>query len=196
MKSILIFAGLATLATGAQAQTTAAPAAGSTTTATAPAGTSAATSVKAGATVTDTTGGTVGTIKSIEGDLAVLSTGTVEVRLPLTSFAAGANGPVIALTKSQVESAASSATAERQGKLSAQIKAGTTVLDASGGTVGKIESVDGEFATVATTKNKVKLPVSSFAAGANGPVIGMTAAELDAAAAKAAPAAAAATTGN
>ncbi|MFD1951018.1 hypothetical protein ACFSGX_09600 [Sphingomonas arantia] len=194
MKSILIFAGLATLAGGAQAQTTTAPAAGSATTATAPA--SAAASVKVGATVTDTSGGTVGTIKSIEGDLAVLSTGTVEVRLPLTSFAAGANGPVIALTKSQVESAASGATAERQAKLSAQIKAGTTVMDASGGTVGKIEAVDGEFATVATTKNKVKLPVSSFAAGANGPVIGMTAAELDAAAAKAAPAAAATTTGN
>ena len=190
MKSIIILAGLATLATGAQAQTSTTGAAAGAATTSAPAGASAAAAVKAGATVTDTSGGTVGTIKSIEGDLAVLSTGTVEVRLPLTSFAAGANGPVIALTKSQVESAASSATAERQGKLSAQIKAGTTVMDASGGTVGKIESVEGEFATVATTKNKVKLPISSFAAGASGPVIGMTAAELDAAAAKAAPAAA------
>ncbi|WP_076071446.1 hypothetical protein [Sphingomonas montana] len=183
MKSIIILAGLATLAGGAQAQTTAQ------TTAPATAAPSAATSVKAGATVTDVAGGTVGTIKSVEGDLAVLSTGTVEVRLPLSSFAAGANGPVIGLTKAQVEAAASGATAERQAKLAAQITAGTTVMDTSGGTVGKIESVDGEFATVATTKNKVKLPISSFAAGASGPVIGMTAAELDTAAAKAAPAA-------
>lgn len=174
MKSILLMASAALLATGAQAQTAPATSA-----------TSSASKVTTGATVTDTAGGTVGTIKSVDGEFAVLSTGTVEVRLPLTSFAAGASGPVIALTKSQVESAASGATAERQAKLTSQIAAGTTVLDQSGGTVGKIESVEGEFATVATEKNKVKLPVSAFAAGANGPVIGMTAAQLDAAAAAA-----------
>ena len=190
MKYVISIASAALLAGSALAQT-AAPA-----TATAPATES---KVSTGATVTDTAGGTVGTIKSVEGGFAVLSTGSVEVRLPLTSFANGASGPVIAMTKAQVEAAASGATADRQAKLAAQIAAGTTVMDASGGTVGKIEAVEGGFATVATEKNKVKLPVSAFAAGPNGPVIGMTAAELDAAASAAAPAAAAsesATTGN
>jgi len=188
MKSIICIASAALLATGAQAQTQTAPAATATT--------SSASKVTTGATVTDTAGGTVGTIKSVDGEFAVLSTGTVEVRLPLSSFAAGASGPVIGLTKAQVESAASGATAERKAKLDAQIAAGTTVYDQSGGTVGKIESVESGFATVATTKNKVKLPTSAFAAGNDGPVIGMTAAQLDAAAAAATPAAEAPKTGN
>ncbi|HEX8446434.1 MAG TPA: hypothetical protein VF649_07450 [Sphingomonas sp.] len=182
MKTFILIAGAALMASGAQAQTAAT---------TAPTASSAASKVTTGATVTDTAGGTVGTIKSVDAGFAVLSTGTVEVRLPLSSFANGASGPVIAMTKAQVESAASGATAERQAKLAAQITAGTTVMDQQGGTVGKIESVDGQFATVATANNKVKLPVSAFAAGESGPVIGMTAAQLDAAAAAAAPAPAA-----
>ena len=186
MKSIILIASAAALSTGAYAQT-ATPATGATaSTTTAPAATGS--KVTTGATVTDTSGATVGTIKSVEGTLAVLSTGTVEVRLPLASFANGANGPVIGMTKAQVEAAASGATAERDAKLAAQIAAGTTVMDTKGGTVGKIETVEAGFATVATAKNKVKLPVSAFAAGANGPVIGMTEAELDAAASAAAPA--------
>lgn len=190
MKKYILITSAVLMAGTAHAQT-AAPAAGAPTTAT------TESKVAAGATVTDTTGATVGSIKSVEGGFAVLSTGTVEVRLPLTSFANGASGPVIGMTKAQVEAAASGATADRQAKLAAQIATGTTVMDASGGTVGKIESVDGGFATVATANNKVKLPVSAFAAGASGPVIGMTAAELDAAASAAAPAATAApTTGN
>lgn len=188
MKTILFIAGAAALAGGAQAQAqTTAPAAGTAATTAAPA---TASKVAAGATVTDTSGATVGTIKSVEGTLAVLSTGTVEVRLPLASFANGANGPVVALTRAQVEAAASGATAEREAKLAAQIAAGTTVMDTKGGTVGTIETVEAGFATIATAKSKVKLPVSAFAAGASGPVIAMTAAELDAAASAATPAAA------
>lgn len=161
-------------------------------------GTSATTGAQAGsggvtmgATVSDTSGAPVGTIKSVESGFATLSTGTVDVRLPMSSFANGANGPVIAMTKAQVEAAASGAKAENQAELAAQITTGATVMDNRGGTVGTIDSVDSQFVTVATSKNKVKLPMSAFTKGTSGPVIAMTAAELDAAAAAAAPAPAA-----
>ena len=66
--------------------------------------------------------------------------------------------------------------------------AGAKVLDTAGGTVGSIESIDGDYAVVATTKSHVRLPKSSFAMGPNGPVIAMTADQLDQAVAQAAPA--------
>ena len=69
---------------------------------------------------------------------------------------------------------------------SGNVKAGVTVKDTQGGTVGTIESVDGQYAVLATTKNKVRLPVSSFGKGADGPILAMTQAQVDAAAASAA----------
>jgi hypothetical protein len=69
---------------------------------------------------------------------------------------------------------------------SGDVTVGATVKDTSGGTVGKIESVDGQYAVLATTKNKVRLPLSSFGKGADGPILAMTQAQVDAAAASAA----------
>lgn len=74
----------------------------------------------------------------------------------------------------------------------ANIAQGGTVYDPQGGTVGSIESVSGDFVVLATTKSKVRLPRSSFAAGPKGPMIAMTAGQLDQAAAQAVTAAAAA----
>lgn len=76
------------------------------------------------------------------------------------------------------------------------LAAGAKVLDTAGGTVGTIQSVEGDFAIVATTKSRVRLPKSSFAIGPNGPVIAMTADQLDQAVAQAAPAQATATKPN
>lgn len=76
------------------------------------------------------------------------------------------------------------------------LAAGAKVLDTAGGTVGTIQSIEGDFAVVATTKSRVRLPKSSFAMGPNGPVIAMTADQLDQAVAQAAPAQAAASKPN
>ena len=76
----------------------------------------------------------------------------------------------------------------------ASLSPGAKVLDTAGGTAGTIESVQGDNIVLATGRSKVSLSKASFAMGPNGPVIAMTAAQLDAAAAQAAPAAAAATT--
>lgn len=67
------------------------------------------------------------------------------------------------------------------------LAAGAKVLDTAGGTVGTIETVDGDFAVIATAKSRVRLPKTSFAMGPNGPVIAMTADQLDQAVAQAQP---------
>lgn len=70
---------------------------------------------------------------------------------------------------------------------SPKLAQGATVYDTNGGTVGTVQSVTGDMVVLATSKNKVQLPKTSFALGAKGPVIGMTAAQVDQAAAQAMP---------
>lgn len=181
----------ALFATAAALTLSAAPAYAQSAPAAAPAATSQA-SVTVGAVVKDTAGGEVGRIESVEGGNAVLDTGTNKVSVPLSSFATGPSGPIMAMTKAQVDQAASSAQQQAQASASAEaaqaVTQGATVRDTAGGEVGTIKSVDAQFALVDTSKNQVRLPLSAFAAGPNGPVIGMTKAELDAAAEAAAPA--------
>lgn len=74
-----------------------------------PGGASASTGVTAGASVYDPQGGVVGTIEAVEAGQAVLSTGAVKVRVPVTGFAQGAKGLTIAMTKQEVEAAAGKA---------------------------------------------------------------------------------------
>jgi preprotein translocase subunit YajC len=138
--------------------------------------------VKAGATVSDTAGGQVGTIESVNGDLAVVSTGTNKVSLPVSAFGQGAKGPVIAMTKAQLDAAASGAQANAKNELAAQLKAGASVYGSDGASVGTVDSADAQFVTLNLGEQKVKLPLESFSKGAQGAVIGMTATELKAAA--------------
>jgi hypothetical protein len=142
--------------------------------------------VTVGATVSDPAGNPVGTIEQVTGDLAVLSTGAHKVSLPLTSFGVGEKGPIIAMTRAEVDAAAAGAAQSSKAEAAAQITQGATVTDTSGGTVGTIEKVEGDFATIATPNSKVRLPISAFGKGATGPVIALSAAELEAAAKSAA----------
>ncbi|SFR78585.1 hypothetical protein [Sphingomonas jatrophae] len=190
MKTLILFAGSALLAAApALAQSGAAasapPAAGGGTTQSST--TAAPASVTVGAKVSDTKGGQVGTISAVNGNLATLDTGTNKVALPTSSFANGTDGLLIAMTKAEVDAAANGAAEKAKADLAASLKPGTQVSDTKGGVAGTIEAADAQFVTVATANSKVKLPVTAFAAGANGPVIAMTAAELDAAAKGAAP---------
>jgi preprotein translocase subunit YajC len=134
--------------------------------------------VTAGATVLDTKGGTVGTIASVSSNVAVVDTGTVKAGIPTSAFAQGEKGLVIAMTKAELETAAQGS----QAQTAAAITPGAVVADTSGGAVGKIDSVDGGFAVVATPNAKVRLPTAAFAKGPNGLVIGMTRPQLEAAA--------------
>jgi hypothetical protein len=62
--------------------------------------------VKAGAMVSDASGNTVGTIKSVSAKGAVLDTGKVKVTIPLSSLAKGEKGLLIGMRKAEIEAAA------------------------------------------------------------------------------------------
>ena len=64
----------------------------------------------------------------------------------------------------------------------ADVKAGVSVFDQKGGSVGKVESVSAKGAVVDTGKVKATVPTASFAKNDKGLVISMSKAEIDAAA--------------
>ena len=166
---VLALAGSAILAAPAFAQASQTqPAA----TASAP----AAAPVTVGASVVDTKGQPVGTIESVSGANAVLSTGSAKASIPVSSFAKGPGGLVIGISKADLEAQVAQATKPQQ------IDVGMEVSGPGGAPVGKIDAVNGDMVTVATANTKAQLPKTAFAQGANGLVIGMTAAQLDAAA--------------
>ena len=133
-------------------------------------------SFSVGAKVSDTAGGSVGTITKVDGGFVILKTNKHEVRLPKASFTAVDDGFIMAMTQAQVNAAVEQTLAKADNLLTV----GAMVRDTHGGFVGSIQAVDDQFATVKLASNNlVKLPVSAFGPGASGPVIAMTAAELD-----------------
>jgi preprotein translocase subunit YajC len=133
----------------------------------------------AGAKVSDTQGREVGTIASVEDDFVILKTDKHQVRLPKTSFTASDGGFIMAMTRAQVNATVEQALAQADSML----VAGAVVRGKAGGTVGSIEAIDDQFATVKLTSGKlVRLPRSAVAAGTNAALIDMTVAELEAAA--------------
>lgn len=135
-----------------------------------------------GAKVSDTAGGEVGTIAREDGDFVILKTDKHEVRLPKASFTAHNGGFIMAMTQAEVNAAVEKSLADAD----KTIVAGASVTGSQGAAVGTVEAVDAEHVTVKLSSGKtVKLPRSGVAPGPNGAVIGMTAAELEAAAAAA-----------
>lgn len=190
--AILALASAALIPGAAIAQAPAAgqtdPAAGQTAPAAgAPATTGAA--VTTGATVYDTSGGIVGTVESTDGTNAVVNTGTVKAAIPLTSLGKGAQGPVLAMTKAQLEAAAGQQQAQASAEFKSKLVPGATVYGTGGAQLGTIKSVDASGVTLTTTDGDAVLPVTGFGPGPQGILLGMTAAQLKAAMTAAAPAA-------
>ena len=171
MKKILFFCALAA-AGPAVAQTTApAPAAPAT----------AAAQVKAGATVYDTSGGQIGTIDQVNGGVVIVNTGTNKVGVPIASFGPGPNGPRLSSTKAELDAAAVQGAAQAKAQLQALLVAGTPVKGTGGTVLGTVKSANDQAVTVTTADGDVQLPASGFAAGPDGLVVGITAADLKAA---------------
>lgn len=139
-------------------------------------------SIVAGAKVSDAQGGEVGTITKVEGQFVILKTDKHEVRLPVTSFTAHSGGFLFGMTRDQLNAEVEKTVAAANAK----IAAGAPVTGSQGGNVGTIDAINDQFVTVKLASGKlVRLPRTAIAAGANGAVIGMTVAELEAAAAAA-----------
>ncbi|MGZ8297104.1 MAG: hypothetical protein ACXW27_14460 [Allosphingosinicella sp.] len=141
--------------------------------------TPAAAAVTAGATVKDTSGGVVGTIVRVEGDQLMLKTDRHEVRLPVASFTATDSGALFGLTQAQLNADIDKV----QAAAAAQIVVGATVKGVAGNDVGTIEAIDAQIVTLKLTSGKsVRLPRGAVGGGTAGPVIGLTAEEMEAAA--------------
>lgn len=165
----------ATAEAQATAQTTPTPAAG------------AKPVIAVGTTVYDPAGGTVGTIEAVSAEAVTLSTGTTKVALPTTAFGTSEKGTAIGMTKVELEAAAASAAASASSALKSQLVAGAQVYGQSGATlVGTVKEASADLVTLTTPKGDVRLPVAGFASSGGKIVIGMTAAEFDAAVAGAA----------
>jgi hypothetical protein len=98
--------------------------------------------------------------------------------------------------QSAQDAATSSATAQAQAgaqagpvtqATAADIQAGASVRDQSGGMVGTIESVSAQGAVVSTGTVRAQVPITSFGKNAQGLVLAMTKAQLEAAAGASSP---------
>ena len=143
----------------------------------APAAAAATVEISTGAQVSGPQGAPVGTIAAVGAEYATVKTDKYEVRLPKTAFAKGPNGLAIGLSRDALN-----ATVEQSlGKLDDALKAGATLYGAQGATIGTVETVEGDLVTVKLASGKkVRLPKSGFAPGPNGPVVGLTAEQLEA----------------
>ena len=144
--------------------------------------------LKAGASVYDPSGAAIGTIESVDGTSAIVSTGTSKVAIPTASFGAGTNGPTLSATKADLDNAAKQAADQSRAAVLANLSPGTAVKATGGGSVvGTVKVVEGEFVTLTTAKGDVRLPTTAFASSTAGVTVAMSKTEFDAAVAAAHP---------
>jgi hypothetical protein len=137
----------------------------------------APTAIAPGAIVKHTSGSEVGKIQSVDGGYVILRTDRHQVRLPASSFTPAQGFLRFAMTREQLN-----ADVERQlAQADDQIVPGALVRGQAGSPVGTITAVDADSVTLKLTSDKlVKLPRSGVGPGPQGPIIGLTAAELEA----------------
>lgn len=103
-----------------------------------------------------------------------------------TTPPAGAEAPADAAAPAEpTDNSAPAATGAVSAATQADLKAGATVYDSSGATLGTIQSVTANGAVVASGTLRAEVPTASFAKNAQGLVIGLTKAEFEAAVNKA-----------
>lgn len=139
-----------------------------------PAAAMAQTGLAVGRTVTDTSGGQVGTITAVEGDTVTLRTDRHDVALPATSFAVTDEAILVGVTRDQLNAQVDQLLAQAQQAFTV----GSVVRDSQGAEVGPVQAVDAETVTVQLGEQPVRLPRTAVAAGPDGLVIGGTVEEL------------------
>ena len=115
-----------------------------------------------GATVYGPQGNQVGTITQIDSATATVNTGTVTAALPLNIFGEGVEGPVISVTKAQLEQMVQQAAAQQSAELTAKLTAGSPVVDADGAALGTVKSVDDQGVVVTSEYGDFTLPKANF----------------------------------
>lgn len=153
----------------------------------APSAPAPAASVSQGMTVTGKGGSAIGTIESVEADLATVNTGKTRVRIPTNAFLIQDGAAMIGMTRDEFLTATAGIAqpveevpltgAEAREKL----LVGLAVIGKNDEPIGRIETIEGDFATVATTSDKrVRVPLDSFGVTSDGAVVGVSRAEFEA----------------
>jgi len=126
--------------------------------------------------VVDSAGGTVGTVKSLNGDNLLVKTDKHEVQVPKTSFSLNGGKLLFGMTQAELDAAAEKALTTA----SASITAGATVKGIGGTEVGKIEAVaDGKVTIALSAGQKIQVPDAGLRGNPDGTVtIGYSSAQL------------------
>ena len=140
--------------------------------------------VAAGAAVFGPEGNQVGTIVTVENGQAVLDTGKHKVPLGVDMYGEGPNGPVISVTKAQLDGMVDAQLAEAATKRDAALVAGADVMSADHQPLGKVLRVEGNNIVIARGGDETKLVTllrEHFDASDHGLMARLTIAQIDAA---------------
>jgi len=135
-------------------------------------------SIAPGMQVTDPSGGAVGSVKAVQGDNLLISTGTHEVLLPKASFTAQDGKLYFGMTQAQLNAEIEKSVAAA----SASIAAGASVKVLQGTEIGKIDSVtDSDVVIALPSGQKIQVARTGVRGNSDGSVtVGLTAEQLSA----------------
>ncbi len=135
-----------------------------------------------GATVYGPEGNPVGTIESVQDGLVVVNTGTHTAPVPAEAFGEGPEGPVISVTKAQLDQMFEDQQKQLVAARDAALVVDATVLSADGVEVGTVTSVEGDTAIVTLADGPVTVQRDQFSTNEAGALMVLvTEAELMAA---------------
>ena len=130
-----------------------------------------------GTEVTDANGGAVGTVTAVNGDVITIKTDRLETNLSKSSFAESEGKLLVGVTQAELNAAIEKDKAVAE----ASLAVGAPVKDSAGAAAGTIDAIDAEFVTIKLASGKsIRIPRTGIAGSANGAVIGLTAADLEA----------------
>ena len=139
------------------------------------AATAAAPELAVGGTVYDPEGGEVGTIEKIAGGNVVISTGKNSATLASNAFVQGPNGPVIGMTREQLDAAVEQAAAQAQAAKDAALVAGAEVRSSDGVVVGTVDKIEGDNVFVKLAEGAITLQEEHLTVDSSGLKLFMTA---------------------
>jgi hypothetical protein len=99
--------------------------------------------VAVGGTIFDPQGGEVGKIVSMTGDAVVVDTGDNKATLPKSAIGSGPKGPIIAMTKAQIDEQVAAANQKASAAVEAAMVTGAPVKGKAGGAIGTIKGSEG-----------------------------------------------------
>lgn len=135
-----------------------------------------------GSVIYDPQGGEVGKIDSVSGDAIVVDTGAHKATLPRTAFGIGAKGPMVTITKAQIDEQVAAGAQKAAAALEAALVVGAEVKGKAGTPIGTLKEVSADKVVIDRTAGPVALARNAVGLGPQGLFISLTAEELDAAA--------------